>query len=231
MSTDRLDVLTPKFVIGLFVLVAGVLLTVENLNLADTDGLFDYWPVSLIALGGVMLARVQEGQGRAGSVMLMVVGSWLLLNTLDIVDVRFWELFWPLVLIVVGTNLIMQAVRPREDAPLNDGGVFNALAIMGGVKRASGPSPFRRGELNSVMGGGELDLRLATMPSGGEGVIEVFSLMGGYKVRVPDAWTVDNRVFAFLGGVEDKTTPAAEVGAPRLVVRGTIVMGGLTLTN
>ena len=231
MSTERLAVVTPKFVFGLFVLVAGVLLTVDNLDLAETAGLFRFWPVALIAMGAVMLTQAHEGNGRVGSVVLMLVGGWLLLNTLDVIDVRFWELFWPLILVVTGTTLIMQAFRPRRRAPLHASGVFKSFAVMSGVKRTSGASRFRHADLGSIMGDCYLDLRQATIPTGEEAVVEVFALMGANKIRVPEEWLVDSRVFALMGGVEDKTTPPADASAPRLVVHGAVIMGGLHLTN
>ena len=230
MSTEQLPVLTPKFVLGFFVLVAGILLTVDNLGLADTRGVFRYWPVGVIALGAVMVTRTGEGSGRVGSVVLMVVGGWLLLNTLDVVDAGVWELFWPAVLILAGINLLRQAFRPPTAAG-DPTGEINSFAIMAGIKRTSGASRFERADLGAIMGGGELDLRRATIPPGEEALVDVFSLMGGYKILVPDDWRIDSRVFAFMGGVEDKTIPPTDALAPRLVVRGALIMGGLHFTN
>ena len=56
---------------------------------------------------------------------------------------------------------------------------------------------------------------------------------------VPQGWTVVNDVMPILGGVEDKrlppllnSAPGAAIGAPpRLLLRGVVALGGLTIKN
>ena len=46
---------------------------------------------------------------------MIAVGSLLLLNSFGVVRVRFWELFWPLVIVFLGTRLIMQTPGRRRE--------------------------------------------------------------------------------------------------------------------
>jgi hypothetical protein len=63
-----------------------------------------------------------------------------------------------------------------------------------------------------------------------EAVVEVFTLMGGSTIRVPDGWTVVIRAVPIMGGVKDRRSGARDLpGSPRIVVRGFIVMGGLDI--
>jgi hypothetical protein len=55
--------------------------------------------------------------------------------------------------------------------------------------------------------------------------------MGGIEIRVPTNWDVINDVFPFMGGIEDKTTRPSSASAPRLVLRGFVMMGGVTIQN
>ena len=65
----------------------------------------------------------------------------------------------------------------------------------------------------------------------------MFVMMGGHELWVPSGWTVVIEVMPILGGVEDKRLPPvldparATEAAPRLVLRGIVVMGGLTIKN
>ena len=77
---------------------------------------------------------------------------------------------------------------------------------------------------------GKLDLRGATL-SGGQAVINVLALMGGFDIRVPDTCRVVNETTPFMGGVADKTKAPAASDAPRLIVRGFVMMGGLDIKN
>ena len=124
----------------------------------------------------------------------------------------------------------MQTLRRRE-APVDDDGSVSSFAFMGAVKRTSNASPFEHSDLNAMWGGCELDLREATIPPGAEASVDVFALMGGHKILVPKGWAVDTRVFPFMGGVEDKVVPASGGDAPRLVIKGTVIMGGLNIEH
>ena len=77
------------------------------------------------------------------------------------------------------------------------------------------------------MGGVELDLSRATIKK--EASINVFVMMGGVEVRVPDNVIVKNRATLFLGGIEDNTRPEEGKNNPILYIDGSIVMGGVEI--
>lgn len=112
-------------------------------------------------------------------------------------------------------------------------GRVSLLAFMGEVKRASGDHPFRGGEMTAVMGGCMLDLRQATIPPGGMVRLNLIGLMAGHEVRVPRDWAVHSDVVPIMGSVEDKriTPLATAADAPRLLLDGFMVMGGVVIRN
>jgi hypothetical protein len=66
--------------------------------------------------------------------------------------------------------------------------------------------------------------------------VHVFSMMGAVIVRVPPAWTVDAGAISALGGVRDERPAMAEAEAaagpaPRIVLRGLVMFGRLTITS
>jgi len=81
------------------------------------------------------------------------------------------------------------------------------------------------------MGGFELDLRDALMGADGTAQIEVFVIMGGLNILIPQNWTVASNVTPILGGVHDKTHANASSAAQQLIVRGTVLMGGIEIGN
>lgn len=226
-------VLTPRLVMGAALSLLGVLLLLDNAEILNARDFIRYWPVVLIVVGSLVFTQADEGSGRTGGVILIAAGTWLLLNTLDIIDVRLWELFWPLVLILLGVNLIRQTMRRKTPDGLASKDTMNMMAVMGGVQRSSNANPFRSADLFSFMGGCELDLRQAVIAPGAEGTIEAFSIMGGHVIRVPLGWIIDTRVLPVMGGVADNTIPpaAGPVPAPRLVLRGMVIMGGIEIKH
>jgi hypothetical protein len=74
------------------------------------------------------------------------------------------------------------------------------VAFMGGVQRLSRPWKLAEQTIGiAVMGGIEVDLSLAALPQ--QGVIRLFTLMGGAKLFVPRTVDVSVRSFVMLGGV------------------------------
>lgn len=221
---------TPRVVFGLLVVAVGLLFTLDNLGVVRAEAFLRYWPAGLIAVGVASLVQAGRSGGRTAGVIWIVIGSWLLLEELHVIHVRFWD-FWPLLLILLGGAIIWRALAsspgraPRKD----EASTVRAIAVMSGVERTNASREFAGGELTAVMGGCELDLRGASITSG-PAVIDVFAMWGGIEVRVPEGWAVENRVFPFLGGVEDRTRPAPDA-TQRLILTGMVVMGGMEIKH
>ena len=222
--------ITPHLMFGLLVLLVGVVLTLDNLDIVDAGRMLDYWPAGIIAIGVAKLLQVHRGHGRAvGGILFILVGGWLLLHTLDLVEGSPMAL-WPVLLIVAGGVIVVQSVwRPRQQAGAASDQTVSAIAIMSGVRRGSNSGSFRGGELAAFMGGCEIDLRQAAIH--GEAVIDVFAMWGGIEIRVPENWTVIGRVTPLMAGFDDTTHPPKEATAHRLIVRGVVVMGGVEVKN
>jgi hypothetical protein len=103
------------------------------------------------------------------------------------------------------------------------------VAVMGGSHRRG---RFRTiGSINAVavMGGDEIDLREAEM-EGGELTVNLFSVMGGSNVYVPDSVEVELGGFNLMGGNEVRGNQRSpRPGAPVVRIRGFALMGGATI--
>ena len=84
----------------------------------------------------------------------MALGGWLLLNSLGIVRISVWQLFWPMILIAIGTVLVVQTVRRRGDSAsgTDTADTLTIFAVLSGVKRTSTAARFRGGEITLVHG-------------------------------------------------------------------------------
>jgi hypothetical protein len=103
------------------------------------------------------------------------------------------------------------------------------VAIMSGSHRRG---RFRAvGSINaiSIMGGDDIDLREAEI-EGGELTINLFALMGGANIYVPDSIELDVGGFSLLGGnTEIGSERPARPGAPVIRLRAWNLMGGATI--
>ena len=103
------------------------------------------------------------------------------------------------------------------------------VAIMGGSRRHG---RFRAvGSVNSVsiMGGDEIDLREAEI-EGGHLTLNMFALMGGATIYVPDSIEVEVSGFSLMGGnTEMGSLRNPRPGAPVIQIRTYNLMGGATI--
>jgi predicted membrane protein len=230
MATNLRAFWSGRFIFGLLVVAVGVLFTLDNLNLVHAEHYLRFWPAALILLGVSHFIPPADAGRRVWGVIWMFAGTWLILEELHIVNVSLWA-FWPLLLVLIGATLIWKATMPRSGrtSTSDSDATVSATAVMSGVTRASASPDFRGGDLTAVMGGCEIDLRQATI-AGGEAVIDVFAVWGGIELRVPEHWVVVNEVLPILGGVDQKAR-ATNPDGPRLIVRGTVVMGGVDISN
>ena len=86
------------------------------------------------------------------------------------------------------------------------------------------------GSINAVaiMGGAEIDLREAEI-EGGELTVNVFTLMGGANIYVPDTVEVEVGGFSLMGGSTEIGRERTRPNAPLVRVRAYNLMGGVTI--
>ena len=240
MSTPHYDArsgVTPRLVVGIAIALFGIVLTLDRLGIADADRLLRFWPLIFVGIGVLMYFQPDNPAGRRHGTIWMGIGALLLVSTLGGARVRIWELFWPTILILVGTRLVMQAAQANRDPAAREPERLSMIAILSHAKRSS-TGRFRGGEITAFMGGGNLDLRLANIPPGEEAIIDVFAVMGGVEIIVPAGWTVATPLVPVMGGVDDRRVPPLPVAAdgsvpagpaPRLVLRGFVMMGGVVI--
>ncbi|MEX2972363.1 DUF1707 domain-containing protein [Streptomyces sp. C184] len=103
------------------------------------------------------------------------------------------------------------------------------IGILGGFQRKGRWTIGRRFTAVCLMGGGELDLREANF-AGPEVVITCWALMGGVSIVVPPGVEVDVRGLGIMGGFDAQEDGVpGEPGAPRVIVKGLALMGGVAV--
>jgi predicted membrane protein len=226
--------LTPRLIVGLAIMTAGLVLALDSLGLMDAGVVFRFWPLVLVAVG--VAKWLSPPQQRAGAIIWIVAGVAFLLVSFG--RMSFGGV-WATLLFFVGANIAFRALRPPAVRRSGDGAeAFDMVAVLGGAKtgpaspEAAGGTPrdFRGGRAMAVMGGCEIDLRRASLAEGREVVIDVFVMWGGIEIKVPEDWVVVNFGTAILGGFENKTRPLPGA-SKRLVVTGTAIMGGVEVKN
>lgn len=194
---------------GASILAVGLIFWFDRIGSIDARDYLEWWPVALIAMG---LANLPARRWGSAAVLI-------LLGVFFLSPIEPWRIIglWPLQITVAGVILMIQGLKKQSS------GAFRALAVMGANVSTIGSQEFRGGQAVAVMGGCDIDLSSARLVDGA--VIDILAFWGGVEVKVPSGVRVVNQVIPILGGVEDKTTAPGE-NAPRLILRGSVIMGG-----
>jgi len=218
---------SPKLVLGVAIIVAGLVLTLDNLGLIEAHTIFKLWPLVLVAMGIAKL-RQEGSNGGMGGWFLIVGGAFLLLFTFARGHVA--DALGPMLIVAVGILIVTKALKQNRGVPpelARSDDFLQGTAIFGAFKRSMMTQAFKGGELTAIFGGFEVDLRKAAL-DGNQARIDVFVLFGGGEIRVPEGWEVSNRATAMFGALNDSTHhgPSTQEDRPRLVVTGLILFGG-----
>ncbi len=224
-----------RLVFGMVLAFLGVVFLLDNFHVFDARAVLSFWPVMLIALGGLRMAQAHRPTGQVVGLILVLVGVMWTLSNMGIVSLR-WRDWWPLLMIAAGGLVIFRGQSQQDGQSNADGSVSETVqdnrldmtAVMSGTQAKIDTQDFRGGDLTIVMAGVELDFRNASIAS--EATLNVLVAMGGLDIKVPADWSVMVKGIPLLGGIEDKSVPPANP-IKRLHISGVVMMGGIQIKN
>ncbi|MES2734033.1 MAG: DUF5668 domain-containing protein [Bacteroidota bacterium] len=223
-----------RVVLGAIFVIAGFFLLLNNLGWIPyffPSYLFSF-PTLLILIG---LVSLSNRRNKTPGIILISIGIYFLLPKIFGMNQHDLNIFWPLVLVAIGVAFIFrkkdtQYPYDKYNEPSRGLSVdfIDELAVFSGGKRTVNSSNFQGGEITSVFGGLEIDLRSAALAEG-KNVIEISTVFGGTTLIVPADWTIKTDVFAIFGSFEDKrrfiNSPSLD-SQKILYVKGMVVFGG-----
>ena len=243
---------------GVILLLAGVLLLCYKMG-APVPGWVFTWPVLLIAIG--ILTGIKSRFHNPGAFIMIVVGGIFLIDQTSpelnfhnyilpaiLIGVgliyilrpghswgsrykRKWHNvdYFESPVVIPTTEIFSD--KKSNTAESSNGEYVEINAVLGGVKKIILSKNFKGGEINSFMGGTELNLLKADILK--PVVLEVNNVFGGTKLIVPSNWDVKNEVTTVFGGIEDKRNLNSTMPDPdkTLILKGTCVFGGIEVTN
>lgn len=225
----------PNVVVGIAMTAVGIVLMLDRLDLMNARDAARYWPILLIMFGASVVLQAfrggpEGGPGARGQRPIVTPGF--------------------VILLVIAGLLAANVLQPRIMAR-TDGRTDSVVAVMGRAARTSDSRTFTGSSMTTFMGNSRLDLREAMLAPGAEAIVDVFGMMGAVELIVPEGWVVDVEAVPLMGRVDDSrlrtirsssgsagaqqgdaaAQPAAAVDPPRVVVRGFMMMGRLSIRS
>ena len=230
-----------RILAGALLIAAGGLLFLETFDII-TFSLRYYifsWKTLMIGIGVVLLAN--EERRNTGYILIGLGLAFWLPSFVDY-NVRFSQVFFPLILIAVGLIILTRRGKQRRDDGLGhpfdnktsnlDMDYLDDISILGGGNKRIDSQNFKGGRITSIFGGSEIDLKDSKIAEEGC-VIDVFTMFGGSKLIIPQDWKVKSDVLSLFGGFSDKrrTKPSDLDQTKTVIIKGFIMFGGVELKN
>ncbi|MFY0688161.1 MAG: hypothetical protein JXQ90_13400 [Cyclobacteriaceae bacterium] len=212
-----------RAILGLFLVLIGGLVLLENLHLIEIPYWLISWKTLLIGIGVFNLIIGNRTPG----IVLTALGGLFLVRDFYYLDFRD---LWPIGLIIVGLAFIFRQRNGNKVSAGHNDRYFDVLNIFGGGNQIVSSPHFEGGRITSIFGGSEVYLSEAS-PSGVP-VIEVFTMFGGSEIIIPAEWNAKVQVTAILGAFEDKRINRSnDPDAPTVIIKGFIMFGGGEVRN
>ncbi len=229
MSTTTIN--TGRLIAGLALIVVGALFLLDQAGAINAGSVLSrWWPLVIVAIGFVQL--MVSPRAFLGPTIIMLIGLLLLGSTLDLYSVDVWAVIWPAIIIVIGLSVLFgRGSRLGVVERADTGERAHAFAAFSGTDVLSQSNRFEGADVTALFGGATLDLRRANLAPEGA-VVDVTVAFGGATILVPHGWEVITNGLPIFAGFENKTTgDEIPEGAPRLLVRGTALFGGVEIKH
>jgi predicted membrane protein len=185
-----------RYLAGLVVIAFGIVALLNNFGFTAVSlgYLFNLlWPLLIVVAGINFIARRDPAGLITGAILTALGVAWFGRNAgwLDIDMSLFWKAFWPVLIIIIGLNIMLK----------NEHNSRGNIAIMGSVEKKHEPWELRSAEYTAFMGGIDLDIRKArfTQP---EITLTLSAIMGGISVILPPDVAVTCNGTSILGGID-----------------------------
>ncbi len=246
-----------RYIIGLGFIIFALMMLFENLGLHLIGRIFNHWPIALIILGAALLYgpfQIKDKQTKGSNLPYFLIGFGLLftLTQHNMFNLDIGDLIAPAIFLAIGLHILRPNGRHKKpkkkddnteavsedglndstDAD-NDDASVDVFSILGGSEYSTQSKNLNSGNVISVMGGADVDIREADM-IGDSMEIDVLSFMGGVEIKVPAHWQVSVKAVGLLGGVSNKTTCLADklqLSKKYLTISGLALMGGIDILN
>ncbi len=236
---------------GLFLLAIGGLALARSMGAPIPNWLFS-WQMLVIAIG--LFIGFKKGFRDGGWFIPVIIGGFFLVNEF-VLQGEMRRHIWPMILIVIGIFFIFRPRKTcfghkRNTSPLQadsstvpttgesnyahdytQDDIIDTVNIFSGTKKVILSKNFKGGDIVNIFGGSEIDLTQADMTT--PAVLEVTAIFGGATLIVPSNWAIKSEAVTIFGGIGDKRkiTTLSESPAKTLVLKGTMIFGGIEIKS
>ncbi|MGF7138655.1 LiaF transmembrane domain-containing protein [Roseimarinus sediminis] len=227
-----------RFFFGFILLLIGLIMILERAGILSWE-IYDFllsWKMLLVAIGGFVFFSGNKGAG----IIVMGLGAFFMIPDIFEDYDQIKRFFWPGILLLVGLTfmfgnrkkLMRSHYKPGVHAEVSND-FFDEFVLFGGREINMATPNLLGGRSTAIFGGAEVDLRQCQISHNGC-TVELTTLFGGNVLKVPNDWTVLNKVTTIFGGYSDlriKDPMYAPNPSKTIVITGVCIFGGTEVRN
>lgn len=246
-----------KVILGVILILIGIAVLGDQFTDSDIwSMIWRYWPVLIIYWG--LDNFFSKKHNKYFSIVLTLLGMLFLVGNLGLTTLRWYDFIFPTLLIALGIRIILpskwyQKKQEKVEKSYTDKIYVNEEAVKNGIhiNNSRGEDyldhynifssyetnvlskQFKGGELGSIFGGAQIDLREADL-NDNKARIELYAIFGGVDLIVPRSWKVVLSGTPIFGGINNSTVSEASEGNEEtrvLYVDAFAIFGGIEIKN
>lgn len=217
---------------GIVLVVIGVILTLNALDITNINIFFDGWWTLLIIIPSAIELIAREN--KFWSAVWLIIGILLLLACRDILDFDLiWKLTIPVLLILVGINLIFKdkidrkMEKKRKELKEKGQQMEEYCATFGEIKEDFNNQEFNGANVTAVFGSVDLDLRKAVISE--DKFVKTSAIFGGIEILTPENVNIKVKSVPIFGATSNKTGRKFDEKLPTIYVDSFCMFGGVDI--
>ncbi len=217
---------------GIVLIIIGVILTLNALEITNINIFFNGWWTLLIIIPSAIELIARED--KFWSAIWLIIGIILLLACRDILDFELiWRLTIPVIIILIGINLIFKdkldkrMEKKNKELKEKAEGLEEYCATFGEVKADFNNQEFKGASLTAVFGSTDLDLRKAIINE--DKLIKTCAVFGGIEIMVPENVNIKVKSTPIFGATSNKTNRKYDEKLPTIYVNSFCMFGGVDI--
>lgn len=218
-----------KTFFGIILIMFGVGFLLDQLGIIDLFMYLSlYWPVIIILIGLNHLFSRQKSSG--SGITLILVGAFFQLRKLNLLPDDMGRYFFPALLIIIGIFIVFGRSR-QVGVPIDNDDHIDHFVLFSGLENKSLSKQFNGGNITTIFGGIDFDLREANLSKEGAS-LDITSIFGGVELKVPNHWKVVVKGVPIFGSCEDKTITIKDDEDKTVInIKYLVVFGGVEIKN
>lgn len=192
-----------KIILGLLFIFIGVIVLLNSLEVVNINLFFTGWWTLFIIIPSFI--GLFNDDDKTGNIIGLIVGILLLLMARDIISLGMLiKLFFPLILIVIGLNILFkETINSKINEKIkNKHKDLEHITATFGEQKVVVDEKYQGSNVDAIFGVVKLDLKKAILDK--ETVIKASSIFGGITIILPKDATVKIKATPIFGGVNNQ---------------------------